>query len=77
MGDEKLKIAVLGPLGTYTHEASVFTNASYKIRLILPFPRQLLRDLVMTLCMMNSLQYQVSGLIVIVIVIILKNVFVA
>ena len=28
MGDERLKIAVLGPLGTYTHEASVFTNAS-------------------------------------------------
>jgi len=24
MGNEKLKIAVLGPLGTYTHEASVF-----------------------------------------------------
>lgn len=28
MGDEKLKIAVLGPLGTYTHEASIFTKAS-------------------------------------------------
>lgn len=28
MGDKKLKIAVLGPLGTYTHEASEFTNAS-------------------------------------------------
>jgi hypothetical protein len=28
MEDKKLKIAVLGPLGTYTHEASVFTIAS-------------------------------------------------
>jgi prephenate dehydratase len=42
MGDEKLKIAVLGPLGTYTHEATAFTNA-YKIRLILPFSKAALK----------------------------------
>jgi hypothetical protein len=34
MGNEKLKIAVLGPLGTYTHEASVFYERLIKI---LPF----------------------------------------
>ena len=62
MGDEKIKIAVLGPLGTYTHEASVITNL-IKIRLILPFLRQLSRNSATTSCMMNNLQYQVNDLI--------------
>lgn len=41
MGDEKLKIAVLGPLGTYTHEASVYYERLTYPNRSLGFSRQL------------------------------------